>query len=62
MQTTTEKLLEKSKKLFLELYHQGMSINDIKNLSNNLIKIGEDVIKNPKNTIGAISNGKIIIE
>lgn len=61
MKTTTEKLNEKSKKVFMELYYQGMSISDIQTLGNNLIKIGEDVIADTRNTISAISNGQLKI-
>lgn len=61
MKTTTEKLNEKSKKVFMELYYQGMSVSDIQTLGDNLIKIGEDVIADPKNTISAISNGQLKI-
>jgi len=61
MKTTTEKLNDKSKEVFLNLYHAGMSINDIQILGNNLVRIGEEVIENPENTIGAISNGRLKI-
>lgn len=61
MKTTSEKLAEKSKKVFMELYYQGMSINDIQVLGGILVRIGEDVIMNPENTIRAISNGQLKI-
>jgi hypothetical protein len=61
MKTTTEKLNEKSKKVFMELYYQGMSIHDIQTLGDNLVRIGEDAIENPENTINKISNGQLKI-
>lgn len=61
MKTRAEKIMEKSEEVFKNLYCQGLSINDISEVANNLHSIGEKAIDNPKNTIGAISNGALII-
>ena len=60
MKNQSELLLEKARKVFIQLYNQGNSINQINEIAIGLTIIGKEAIDNPKNTIGAISNGKLI--
>jgi|GEM_PF-4809624 len=60
MKTYSQKLREKADKIFMDLYYQGHSINDVKQIANDLIIIGNEAIEN--NTINDISNGRLNIK
>jgi len=58
---TTENKIVFAKSLLLDLFNKGYSINDIQELGDLLVKMGEEIIENPENTIGKLSNGIIKI-
>jgi len=58
MKTTTEKRKELSKKLFKDLYYQGNSMQDIKDIAKDLQDFANYQVE--KNTIGGLSNGHLI--
>ena len=60
MKTHSQKLKEKAEEIFMNLYYQGHSVNDIKQIANDLVIIGNEAVEN--NTINDISNGRLNIK
>lgn len=60
--TQTERIEGEALEVFEKLYYKGFAISQIQELARNLIAIGERALENPLNTIGAITNGKLIIK